>query len=268
MRGQSRVRPKVGGITAVSLILGLLALFPASVLARNLGLQAAATLPPPPAITPATPVTPSPTPSPTVATPEPTNTPKPTPTSHPSDTPTPTPRDTDTPAPTSTPQSSHTSAPTPTSPPAEPACLSSVGGTVTDQLAGAPQSNLTVRLESTSGAVWATTPTDTNGAYVFQGLCQGKVRIAVVLGSGQAVTNAQAEAELDGRNTAHVDLLIGGDLAIPVDTAPTGAGAPTPTIEPSIPVTGLSTGLVGAGILLGTLALAAGGVRRWLKRSK
>jgi hypothetical protein len=268
MRGQSRVRPEVVGITAVGLILGLLALSPASVLARNLGLQAAATLPPPPPITPATPVTPSPTPSPTVATPEPTNTPKPTPTSNPSDTPPPTLRDTDTPAPTPTPQPTHTSAPAPTSPPPESACLSSVVGTVTNQNTGVPQSNLSVRLESTSGTVWATTPTDTNGAYVFQGLCQGKVRIAVVLGSGQAVTNAQAEAELDGRNMAQLDLLIGGDLAIPVGMAPASAGAPTPTIEPSIPVTGLATGLVGAGILLGTLALAAGGVRRWLKRSK
>jgi hypothetical protein len=123
-------------------------------------------------------------------------------------------------------------------------------------------------LESTAGTVWATTPTDTNGAYVFQGLCRGTVRMTVVLGSGQVVTNAQAEADLDGHNTAHVDLLIGGDLAVPVGMAPAGAGAPTPTIEPSIPVTGLSAGLVGAGILLGTLALAAGGMRRWFKRSK
>jgi hypothetical protein len=273
MKGPCQLCPVAARIVALGLVIGLL-VAPQSAFASNLRFQAGSTLPPPPPITPATPVTPSPTPT-TTPTATPTQTANPTPTAMPTFTNTPLPTDTAAPEPTATdtataapsPEPSSTEAPPATSQPGEPACLSTVLGTVTDQYSAEPQVHLSVRLQARDGTIWATTTTDTNGAYIFAGLCPGMVRVVVLLPSGQPVTNRSAEALLDGRNTARLDLLVGGDLAIPVGPSPAQTPAPTPTIEPSIPVTGLSAGLIAAGLILGMLVLAIGGARRWLRRS-
>jgi protocatechuate 3,4-dioxygenase beta subunit len=194
-----------------------------------------------------------------VNTPTPTNTPTNTPVN--TSTPTNTPINTLTPTRTTapgqpSPTSEKTKAPEPPSKP-NPNCQSVVEGYVIDSSGRrAPGATVYIEGEGFSNAMM----TDDNGHYGFGGLCAGTVTLTAHLPDGQ--TSQTAQASLDGKNSAQLDLSVRPAGAI--ITTPASTLQHTPTPEPDMPATGYSGWLLVGAALLGALLLISAGARRAL----